>query len=144
MPDQLRAPIADCLRQHQIAVLSTTGKAGIRAMPVHYRLLAAAGSNHRLEVACLLPRWADAIYYLEQDPHVSLVIHALRGDRLWWLAYRGTAHPAATPDWSAWSLPAPPAAPAPEVLYTVIHVTPERIEVVDESQGWGARETLDL
>jgi len=29
-------------------------------------------------------------------------------------------------------------------LYLVIHVTPQRIDLFDESRGWGARETLEL
>ena len=28
--------------------------------------------------------------------------------------------------------------------YTTIHIMPERIDLIDESHGWGARETLDI
>jgi hypothetical protein len=30
------------------------------------------------------------------------------------------------------------------MLYYVIRVTPEQIDLFDESQGWGVRETLEI
>lgn len=113
-------------------------------MPVRYR-------NHGLEVDCLVPRWADVAYYLEQDPRVFLVILDIQangpspvsGQALRWLEYRGTAQVVSSPDWAG-LLPEGTSTVRPDDLYLVIHVTPERIDLHDESRGWGARETLEL
>jgi len=45
-----------------------------------------------------------------------------------WLQYLGTACIADSSD----------------ERYATIHIMPERIDLIDESRGWGARETLDL
>jgi hypothetical protein len=112
-------------------------------MPVRYR-------NVGLEVDCLLPRWADVAYYIEQDPHVLLVIldspptgGGEPGGGLRWLQYRGTAQPISSPDWDR-LLPEGTPRVRPEERYVAIRITPERIDLIDESYGWGARETLDL
>lgn len=110
------------------------------AIPVRYR-------TKNLELDCLVPRWADAAYYVEQSPDVLLVIlSALPSgidDRLCWLQYRGTAQPVATPDWSG-LLPKGESLALAADLYLVFHLVPERIDLLDESQGWGARETLEI
>lgn len=93
-------------------------------------------------------------YHLEQNPQVLLVIHDYPPTNsspqaggseggLRWLQYLGTAQPLDSPDWSE-LLPAATATPLLDDLYIVIRVTPERIDLIDESRGWGARETLDL
>jgi hypothetical protein len=128
--------MAAYLAQHHVCVISAAGPDGARAMPARYR---SAG----LEVDCLLPRWADVAYHLEQDPRVVLVVHDTGAQGLRWLRCLGAAQPMERPDWDA-LLPAGAHIPAPAELYLVVRVTPRRIDLLDESRGWGARETLDL
>jgi len=136
MLDELRERMAAYLAHHRVCVLSTVSAQGSWAMPVQYR-------GRGLEVECLIPRWADVAYYLEQNPHVLLVIQGCYVAGLHWLQYRGVARPVAAPDWEVW-LPQWASAIPPDELYLVIRVTPKRITLFDESRGWGARETLDL
>jgi hypothetical protein len=85
--------------------------------------------NRGLELDCLLPRWSDAVYHLEQDLHTLVIILDAQSSHSRWLQYRGIASvdPALAND-----------------RYFAIHITPERIDLIDETRGWGARETLDL
>ena len=136
MLDELRDWIAAYLLTHRVCILGTIGTVGAWAMPVWYR-------SHGLEVECLIPRWADVIYHLEQNPQVLLVIQDPEAARLRWLQYRGTAQPIASPDWSR-LLPEGISNLRPEDRYVAIRAKPERIDWIDESRGWGARETLDL
>ena len=136
MIEELRDRIASYLAHHRVCVLSLIGAQEVRAMPVQYR-------GRGLEVECLIPRWADVAYYLEQSPQVLLVIQGCYIAGLHWLQYRGVARPVAAPDWAAW-LPHWSSAAPPGELYLVVRVTPERIVLFDESKGWGMRETLDL
>jgi hypothetical protein len=166
--DKLRERMVTFLSAHRVGVLSTSGRYGAWAMPVHYR-------NHELEVECLLPRWADVTFCLDQDPHVLLVVLATfspasaggksKEGALRWLLCTGTAQRLASPDWEGWlpaveiSQPVTEHAPHDTLyatrntqyashiirdLYLVVHITPKRIDLMDENQGWGARETLDL
>ncbi|MEA3341173.1 MAG: hypothetical protein U9R15_14515, partial [Chloroflexota bacterium] len=117
MLDELCDRITTYLAQRQVCIISVAGPAGARAMPVRYR-------SRGLEVDCLLPRWADVAYYLEQDPHVTLVIQDTSacgeqgrtrpGSR--WLRCLGTARPVAQPDWDA-LLPNEAHIPTPDELY---------------------------
>lgn len=136
MLDKLRDRITNYLSQHQVCVLSIARGEGAWAMPVHYR-------SRGLEVDCLVPRWADVAYHLEQDPRVILVIRDTRAPTLRWLQILGDVQIIEQPDWTG-LLPGKMTAPAPNDLYLVVRVTPKRIDLIDESQGWGARETLDL
>jgi hypothetical protein len=104
-------------------------------MPVRYR-------NHGLEVDCLVPRWTDVAYHLEQDPHVLLIVQGCHASSLRWLQVQGTAQPVAAPDWAE-LLPGRTSTAPPDELYRVIRVTSERVDLFDESKGWGARETLE-
>jgi hypothetical protein len=143
MLDELRDQIASYLAHHRVCIISTAGAQGAWAMPVRYH-------SRGLEVDCLVPRWADVAYHLEQDPRacpehsrrVMLVIPAANGNGLRWLQYQGTARPVAAPDWAellpGWMSTAPP-----DELYLVIRMTPQRIDLFDESRGWGVRETLE-
>ena len=133
MFDKLCAHIITYLAQHQVCVLSTTGTHGAWAMPVSYH-------HDGLQVTCLLPVWADVAYHLEQDPRVMLLIYDSMQSQQW-MQTIGTANKVDTPDWERW--PDQPIPPTPE-LYQVDQITPERIELFDERQGWGRRETLDL
>jgi len=136
MLDKLRDQIASYLSHHGVCILSTTGAQGAWAMPVRYR-------SRGLEVECLVPRWADVAYHLEQNPHVLLIIQTCYTSGLRWLQVQGTARPVAAPDWDQ-LLPRWVSSVPPGDLYLVFHVTPERIDLVDESRGWGVRETLEL
>jgi tetratricopeptide (TPR) repeat protein len=115
------------------------------AQEIHARMVAAERpqdipENHivRAMMSGLLPRWADVTYHLEKDPNVLLIVRDTKANDLRWLECRGTARLVASPDW-AWLLPEGTAKG-----YVVIRVTPRRMDLVDEGQGCGARETLDL
>jgi len=135
MLDKLCDRIIAYLTQHQVCVISAAGPEGARAMPARYR---SAG----LEVDCLLPRWADVTYYLEQDPRVTLIVQDSDAPTLRWLQIQGTALPVKDPNWDA-LLPKDTHIPTPDELYLVVHVAPSRLDLMDESRGWGARETLE-
>ena len=137
MLDELRDQMAVYLSEHRVCVLSTAGSEGAWAMPVHYRSLG-------LEIDCLLPRWADVVYHLEQKPTVMLVIQDADTAALRWLQCWGTARPVARPDWQRLLSERASTAVSPEDLYLVVRMKPERIDLVDEGQGWGVRETLNL
>ncbi|MBI4491699.1 MAG: hypothetical protein HY690_02785 [Chloroflexi bacterium] len=140
---ELRARIIAYLLEHRVCILSTGGSVGAWAMPAWYRPLAGTVGSQRLEVECLLPRWADVLYHLEHDPRVLLLIPDPESSGLRWLQYQGAARPIKSPDWNR-LLPEGTSRVRPEERYVAVGVTPERIDLIDESLGWGARETLDL
>lgn len=135
MLHELRERMIAHLSAHRTCVLAATTREGASTIAVRYR-------NLRLEVECLLPRWSDLTYYVEQDQRVSLVICAASQGPLRWLQLQGTACFVEAPVWDG-LLPLATYAARPDDLYQVLRVTPQRLELVDESQGWGARETLD-
>jgi hypothetical protein len=142
MLDELRDRVTTYLSKQQVCVISTTGPEGARAILARYR-------SRGLEVDCLLPRWTDVAYHLEQDPRVTLVIQDTDAPDLCWLRYLGTAHPVENPDWAEWSPPHASritlhASRITPDLYLVARVTPRQIDLLDESQGWGARETIEF
>ena len=145
MLNRLRDQMATYLTQHRVGVLVTVGPEGAWAMPVRYR-------SQKLEVDCLVPRWAEVAHHLEQDPaaagpgtgrNVMLVIQGCHVAGLRWLRMQGAAHLVAAPEWDEllpwWVSNLPPGD-----LYLVVRVTPQRIDLFDESQGWGLRKTLEL
>ena len=136
MQDILRERFAGYLAEHQVCVVSTAGPVGAWAMPVRYR-------SQGLEVDCLLPRWADVTYHLEQNPDVLLIIRDTQVDALRWLECRGTARALAPADWAG-LLPLETITARRETLYTVARVSPKRMDLIDENTSWGARETLEL
>jgi hypothetical protein len=135
MLDELSERIAAYLDEHRVCVFCTAGPEGGRAMPVPYR-------SRGLEVECLLPHWAGVAYDVRQEPRVTLVVQDAGAPEQRWLQVEGTAHPVERPDWSGW----PPKGNRASLdgLYQVVQVTPHRIDLMDASRGWGARETLDL
>lgn len=143
MQDKLRDQIAAYLAHHDVCIISTAGAQGAWAMPVRYRPLPGTLGNHGLEVDCLVPRWADVAYHLEQDHHVLLIVQGCHASALHWLQVQGTARPVAAPDWAG-LLPTWTSATPPDEVYLAVRVTPQRIELFDEGRGWGARETLEL
>ncbi|MBI2864397.1 MAG: hypothetical protein HYX94_07530 [Chloroflexi bacterium] len=128
------------LMAQDVGVLSVSGGQGAWATPVRYRV-------EGLELDCLVPRWADVAYHLEQNSGVQLVILESPiprpGRPLCWLEYRGTAQPVAVPIWGGLLPDGTPQALAGD-LYLVVNVRPKRIDLLDEGRGWGARETLDF
>jgi hypothetical protein len=136
MLDELRHHIARYLDARQTAVLSAWGWQHPWALPVQYR-------RRGLEIECLLPRWADLLSLLAEDSRLLLVVTDDQSDSTRWLEVQGTAQRVATPVWGDWTLPAA-ARPQPENRYAVIRITPRRLDLIDDSQGWGFRETLEL
>lgn len=96
-------------------------------------------SNQDLMMECRLPRWADVGYHIEKDPRVLLIIYDLHFPDDRWLQYWGTAQlmPASN------GKVAPPRGGLDD-RYVAIRVMPQRIDLIDERKGWGARETLDF
>lgn len=131
--DKLRHKIGQELANHRTGVLCADGELGPQAMPVQYRLVG-------LDLECLLPRWSNLAYTLEAGGQVLLVILSAPDSQQRWIRYEGRAELLPSPDWPALL----PGVRAPEDRYTVIRIRPARIDLIDESAGWGARETLDL
>ncbi len=131
MLEELRDRIAFYLSQHRVCVISTRGTVGAWAMPVSY-------SSQDLVMECRLPRWADVAFHIEKDPWVLLIIYDLQFPDDRWLQYWGTAHLMLT------SQPGTRRPAGFDDRYIAIRVVPQRIDLVDESKDWGARETLDF
>ncbi len=110
------------LSQNQVCVISTSGREGAWSVTAQYQ-------NRELELDCYVPRWSDVVYHLEQDPHALVIVMDTKSSFLCWLQYRGTVRMDAC---------------SADDRYVAVHLTPERIDVVDESRGWGARETLEI
>ncbi len=133
MLDELRDRITAFIAQHQICVIGTKGAAGAWVVPAwHY--------NHGLEIVCLLPRWSDALYFLEQDPRVMVIIPDTQSKALRWLQYSGSAQVIQPQEIEH---TCPPNMPVDD-RYAAVRITAERIDLIDENRGWGRRETLDL
>jgi hypothetical protein len=139
MLEQLRGRIAAYLAAHEVCIISTQGTTGASAVLARYHLAPGTVGTDALQVDCLLPRWADVTYHLEQDPELLLIIPDAQGDTLRWLQARGTARPVPAADWAERLSDV-----RLEERYVAMRVTPQRIDLVDESQGWGVCETLDI
>ena len=129
MFDQLRDRFTRYLSDHQMGILSTTGGGNAWAMPIRYY-------SQGLSLTCLIPRWADIAYHLEQNPTVLVIIPT---DESCWLQYLATAQ-LADPQALAEILPAMTL----DARYVVAYLTPQRLDLIDERRGWGSRETLEL
>jgi hypothetical protein len=132
--DQLRDQIATYLADHHICVISALGAC---AMPARYR-------SDGLKVDCLVPRWSEVAYALEQDARAALVIADAPSDGARWLEVRGSASIVASPEWKGWRLDSTRHGVPLADLYLVVRVTPQRMDLVDETRGWGARETVEM
>ncbi len=122
MLDALRGRIICYLAQNRNCVLTTSGALGAWAIPAQYQ-------SHGLEIDCLLPAWSDALYHLERDPRTLIIVPDIHSGASRWLEYRGIAQS------------------SPRGLdkrYVAVHLTPERVDLIDEGRGWGERETLEL
>ena len=131
--EELRGRITTYLSKHGVCVVSTSGTVGIWAMP-------ALCVNRDLIVECLLPGWADISYYIEQDPRVLLIIY---DSNVQWMQYWGMARLMPAQDWGS-LLSAAVSGVRLDERYEAISIVPQRIDLFDESKGWGARETLDF
>jgi len=134
--DELQDRLIRYLSRHNWAVLCSIGPDGPSSFLVHYR-------NSNLELECLLPRWADASYHLWQDPRIHLVVPDPSSEGRRWLEYTGVAHIVEQPDWGKWSQELGDLSD-PADLYLLVRVTPIRIDLIDETRGWGRRETLEF
>jgi len=121
MLDELRGRLFSYLSQNHVCVIVANG------LPRAW-VVAAQYENDGLELNCRLPRWSDAAFYLEQEPHGMAIIQDVRSAFPRWMQYRGITCTANVMD----------------DRYVFIHITPERIDLIDEGCGWGARETLDI
>jgi hypothetical protein len=119
--DELRDRIISYLSQNRVCIITTSGTQGAWAVLATYK-------NAGLDLYCRLPRWSDAVYHLEQDPRTVVIITDTQSGELRWLEYRGITL----------------AIPSNDDRYFTVQITPERIDLIDESRGWGARETLDF
>ncbi len=142
LPDEQRERIVSFLAHHRTGVISTAGSPGVWAIPVWYRLDSRPSGSRRLEVYCLVPRWADLAHQLTQNSRIVLIVQASSEAGLRWLQIQGTTRPVEAPDWPA-LLPRWISHVQPDALYLVVRVTPSRIDLIDEDRGWGVQETLE-
>lgn len=133
MFDRLREEIVKYLTAHDIGVLSMCGRDGVYALPVRYH-------SNGLAISCLLPRWSDAAYYVEQPLPIVLVVPDTR-DGTCWLHYAGEAITVVEAD-SSFLPQAGLHAFQPE-RYQVAQLMPRRIDLIDQRQGWGWRQTFE-
>jgi len=117
--DELRSRVISYLSQNRVCVIATSGSLGAWAVSAQY-------DNVGLELNCRLPRWSDVLFHIEQEPRVMVIIQDVNPLR--WLQFSGVAVVTESTD----------------NRYVNLHITPKRIDLIDESRGWGARETLDL
>lgn len=135
MQDELRNRIARYLASNRICIIATLNSGDARAMPAWYRLISATTHQQTLQVDCLLPEWALPSYHITQNPRVTLIIPNLSADQLQWLQYQGTAQTMVGMEWNNGI--------RVDDGYVIIRVTPIRIDLIDESRGWGVRETWE-
>ncbi len=145
MIDELRGRAAGFLGGHHWGVLSApvpAGRAGrvTWAVPARYCPIPRDAGKETLAVDCLVPRWADLDYLLGANPQALLVVPDMESSWLRWLEYHGTAQ-SVEPDRSAFA-----GVPGLQLdgRYLAIRILPLRIDLIDESRGWGARETVEF
>ncbi len=137
MLDELRDRMVAYLARNQVCVIAcmNTGRQdGAWAIPARYY-------RDGLELACFIPRWADIVYYVQQDPQVLLIIQDPTSPGKSWLEYRGIAKLLPCKNLAQTGLISESEL---DTRFVVLHVQPERIDLLDESHGWGARETLEV
>ena len=132
MYTKLRANFEAFLSQHSTCVLTTSGQNGAWALPVSYR-------SQGLDIECLLPCWSDATFFLQQDTSVLLIIQS---SPLCWLSVRGVADFVPQPQWEG-LLPEGIQVGMADMLFQVVRVIPQRMDLIDQRRGWGIRETWE-
>ena len=141
-PDERKRRIASFLAHQRTGVIGAIAGQGMWSMPVWYRLAREPGRGRGLELDCLVPRWTDVAHHLSEKAKVLLIVQAPSSAGLRWAQVRGTASPVEAPDWAR-LLPRWVSRMQSDELYMVLRVTPSRIDLIDEDQGWGIQETLE-
>lgn len=142
MPIEQSHRFATLLACNRTCTIATSTSLGTGAMPVRYRSQPGGSRASRLRLDCLVPRWSDMAYFLEQSPDVLLIVQILTGMGLSWLQLLGSSKSIQNPDWS-WLLPDWMSIGQPHLHYLVVRVIPIRIDLIDENLGWGVQETLE-
>lgn len=142
MPIEQSHRLAILLACNRTCTIVTSTSLGTGVMPVRYRAQPVVSRASGLRLDCLVPRWSDMAYYLEQSPEVILIVQISRGIGLSWLQVVGSSKNILNPDWS-WLLPGWMRADQPDLHYLVVRVFPRRIDLIDEDLGWGVQETME-
>lgn len=95
------------------------------------------------KVECLVPTWIGLEELLEQTKEVTLAVVERLEPSPRWLFLKGFGSIAKNPDWMD-LIPAIPDKVNPEDLYQVLRIEPKRMELLDDEQGWGVRQTADF
>jgi hypothetical protein len=119
--DELRDRVITYLSHQRLCVITTNGPGGAWAVAAQYQ-------NDGLLLKCRVPRWSDCVYNVELDPRTIVIIADERLGQLRWLEYRGIAH----------------AVDSLDERFVALRIAPERVDLIDERHGWGARESLDV
>ncbi len=143
--DELRSKAAEYLAGHHWGVMSAPvppGNAGqvTWAAPARYCPVPIGTGQDALTIECLVPRWADLGYLLSTDPRALLIVPDLGVSWLRWLECHGVALPVDLQQ----SAFAATTGLETDGRYLAIRIMPRRIDLIDESRGWGARETLEF
>lgn len=136
MLDHLCVRIKEFLTEGHLGVLSAASPKGVLSLPVRYRVSG-------LELDCLVPRWSDLAFLIEEDPDVTLLLVASTPDGLNWLHYRGRATLIDPIPWTGLETGHPKGI-RPDELFHFVHLRPTRIELVSGPPGRCGRETLDF
>jgi hypothetical protein len=113
------------LAAHHIGFLHAHSGTAARFIPVQYRA-------ERLQLLCVLPRWADRLYHLAAQPSLAVVlaIPDAAADSTSWLEYRGTAKVIGTTTWRDWTTSTTVTRNV-DGDYVVLAVTPEQLAFID-------------
>lgn len=136
MYHELRQQMNQFLAAHHTCILSCACEQGSGSLPVNY-------INHGLKLVCLLPRWADVVFYLENNPQVTVLVIERCEPPFRWLQLNGAVnwvdnlYLPYTAGW-AYRLEFRPES------HRLIAIDPVHFKLVDESLGWGPWATLDL
>lgn len=142
LPEERKERMASYLAHQRTGVISTIAKNSIWAIPVWYQPEPEQARKRGLVVECLIPRWADISYHMTDGSKVLFIVQASSANGLRWLQIQGTASLVEAPDWKR-ILPRWVPTAQPHVFYSVVRVTPRRIDLIDEELGWGVQETLE-
>ena len=135
MLNKLRDRFASYLAQQDRCILCTLGVQGTWAMPVRYRLLTETDPPG-LTLVCRIPFWADGLYYLQSDARVTIIVPLVPPPITRWLQLQGMAHPPEP------TVSTPQTADA--ALYREVYMLLHRLNLFDESRGWGVQEMLEI
>ncbi len=138
MLDVLRDRIASFLAQHNVGIISVASPGAVHSVVTRY-------VSDGLGVVCSLPRWSEVAYYVRTYPRVSFVVPdtITKPEILLWFQAEGLAHIVPPPRHI--TLPGLPSDISElEELFTFVRIVFYRLDLWDEAQGWGARDTLEM